>query len=46
MLAGALMLPVGWLIGMLNKATLASLYVETFLVKEGSPTGQLSEVFG
>ena len=46
LLAGALMLPVGWLIGMLNKATLASLYVETFLVKEGSPTGQLSEVFG
>ncbi len=44
--AGALMLLVGWLIGMLNKATLASLYVETFLVKEGSPTGQLSEVFG
>lgn len=46
LLAGALGLPGGWLIGYLLKAMLASLYVEAFIAHEGSPTGQLSEVFG
>ncbi len=39
-------IPVGWLFSMLLNALLASIYVETVTVKEGSPTGHLAEVFG
>ncbi len=37
---------VGWLFSMLLNALLASIYVETVTIKEGSPTGHLAEVFG
>lgn len=39
-------IPVGWVSGMLIKAIVASLYLETVLVKEGGRTDGLSEVFG
>jgi hypothetical protein len=41
-----LSIPVGWISGMLLKAMVVSLYLETVLVKEGGRTEGLSEVFG
>ncbi|MEO7248491.1 MAG: hypothetical protein ABIW31_08560 [Novosphingobium sp.] len=38
-------IPVGWLFSVLLNALLASIYVETVSIKEGSPTGHLAEVF-
>jgi hypothetical protein len=40
-----LSLPVAWVSGMLLKAVVASLYLETVLVKEGARTDHLSDVF-
>lgn len=38
--------PIGWVSGMLIKAIVVSLYLETVLVKEGARTDGLSQVFG
>lgn len=38
-------LPISWISGMLLKAMVASIYLETVLVKEGVRTGRLTEVF-
>lgn len=38
--------PLGWISGMLLKAIVVSLYLETVLVKEGGRTEGLTEVFG
>lgn len=40
-----LSLPVAWVSGMLLKSVVASLYLETVLVKEGAHTDHLSDVF-
>lgn len=38
-------IPISWISGMLVKAVVVSLYLETVLVKEGSRTSELSDVF-
>lgn len=37
---------IGWAMSMLLGAVITSIYVELVQIKEGSPTGELSEVFG
>ena len=44
-LAAVAAIPVGWLFSVLLNALLASIYVETVSIKEGSPSGQLAQVF-
>ena len=37
---------MGWAMSMLLSAVITSIYVELVQIKEGSPTGELSAVFG